>query len=457
MRHGSLFSGIGGFDLAASWMGWENVFHCEWNEFGQKTLKYYWPDAISYGDITKTNFTIHRGNIDIITGGFPCQPFSTAGKRKGTADDRHLWPEMLRAIKEISPRWIVGENVPGIVSWSNGLVFEQVQADLEAEGYEVQPVILPACAVNAPHRRDRVWFIANSTISGVNSLQKQKIKADRSKTSSNPTHIRHEHPGKSWTGRNGLEDGDQQTFPDPGRIGQEIGQEQPVGSEQLRQEWDDTDSGNPGLQGNERSGSYEPRGAESHESDSELHQIPNWERWPTQSPICGRTHGVRSIMVRNINQEIYGQISKRYTDKDLQEVWQSFQSEDVQRKIGGLYKIHEPGILLQVLQLCSTSYINKEGISAWSEKTSEKIMRKLWTYGSFANSPQGRELEKQFRNEFGDSLPYLSHEIALVTMEVERASRSFASWHRNESIKAYGNAIVPQVVYQIFKAIENIH
>jgi len=159
-------------------------------------------------------------------------------------------------------------------------------------------------------------------------------------------------------------------------------------------------------------------------------------------------------MVRNINQEIYGQISKRYTDKDLQEVWQSFQSEDVQRKIGGLYKIHEPGILLQVLQLCSTSYINKEGISAWSEKTSEKIMRKLWTYGSFANSPQGRELEKQFRNEFGDSLPYLSHEIALVTMEVERASRSFASWHRNESIKAYGNAIVPQVVYQIFKAIE---
>ena len=166
MRHGSLFTGIGGFDLAAEWMGWENVFHCEWNEFGQKVLKYYWPNAISYGDITKTDFTVHRGRIDILTGGFPCQPFSLAGKRKGTADDRHLWPEMLRAIREIQPLWIVGENVPGIVNWDRGLVFEQVQSDLESEGYEVQPVILPACGVNAPHRRDRVWFVAHSNRNG---------------------------------------------------------------------------------------------------------------------------------------------------------------------------------------------------------------------------------------------------------------------------------------------------
>jgi len=99
MRHGSLFSGIGGFDLAAEWMGWENIFHCEWNEFGQRVLKHYWPNAKSYDDITKTNFTIHRGSIDILTGGFPCQPYSTAGKRKGKDDERHLWPQMLRAIR----------------------------------------------------------------------------------------------------------------------------------------------------------------------------------------------------------------------------------------------------------------------------------------------------------------------------------------------------------------------
>jgi DNA (cytosine-5)-methyltransferase 1 len=101
MTHGSLFSGIGGFDLASEWMGWENIFHCEWNEFGQRVLKHHFPKSISYGDITTTDFTIHRGQIDILTGGFPCQPYSQAGKRLGKEDDRHLWPEMLRAIREI--------------------------------------------------------------------------------------------------------------------------------------------------------------------------------------------------------------------------------------------------------------------------------------------------------------------------------------------------------------------
>jgi DNA (cytosine-5)-methyltransferase 1 len=166
IKHASLFSGIGGFDLAAQWMGWENVFHCEWNEFGQRTLKYYWPNAISYGDITKTDFTIHRGSIDVLSGGFPCQPFSVTGKRKGVEDNRHLWPEMLRAIREIQPKWVVGENVPGIINWGRGLVFEQVCIDLENEGYEVQPIVLPAVSVDAQHRRDRVWFIANTNRNG---------------------------------------------------------------------------------------------------------------------------------------------------------------------------------------------------------------------------------------------------------------------------------------------------
>ncbi len=162
MNHGSLFSGIGGFDLAAEWMGWENIFHCEWNEFGRKVLTYYWPKAQSYEDITKTDFNIYRGRIDILSGGFPCQPYSGAGKRLGKEDDRHLWPEMLRAIREIQPSFVVAENVLGLVNWNEGLVFHEVQADLEVEGYEVQPFVLPACAVNGQHRRDRVWFIAYS-------------------------------------------------------------------------------------------------------------------------------------------------------------------------------------------------------------------------------------------------------------------------------------------------------
>jgi DNA (cytosine-5)-methyltransferase 1 len=162
MRHGSLFAGIGGFDLAAEWMGWENVFHCEIEHFPRKVLNYYWPEATSYEDIKQTDFTVHRGQLDILTGGFPCQPYSTAGRRKGKEDDRHLWPEFIRAIREIKPTWVVGENVRGLVNWSGGLVFDEVQADLEAAGYEVQPFLLPACAVNAPHRRDRIWFVAHS-------------------------------------------------------------------------------------------------------------------------------------------------------------------------------------------------------------------------------------------------------------------------------------------------------
>lgn len=162
MNHGSLFSGGGGFDLPAHLMGWENKFHCEIEPFNRKILSYYWPNAVSYEDITKTDFSIWRGKIDIITGGFPCQPYSNAGKRKGTEDPRHLWPHMLRAIREIQPRWIVGENVPGLLNWSEGVVFEQIYTDLENEGYQVQSVIIPALAVDAPHQRDRLWIVGNA-------------------------------------------------------------------------------------------------------------------------------------------------------------------------------------------------------------------------------------------------------------------------------------------------------
>jgi DNA (cytosine-5)-methyltransferase 1 len=166
LTHASLFSGIGGFDLAAEWAGWENIFHCEWNPFGQKVLAHHFPNSKSYNDITKTNFSIHAGTVDVLTGGFPCQPYSQAGKRLGKEDERHLWPEMLRAIREIKPSWVVGENVLGIVNWNGGMVFEEVQLELEAEGYEVQTYILPAASVNAPHQRYRTWFVAYSNSYG---------------------------------------------------------------------------------------------------------------------------------------------------------------------------------------------------------------------------------------------------------------------------------------------------
>ena len=170
MKHISLFSGIGGFDLAATWAGWDNIVSCEINPFCNKVLKYYWPNAYHHNDIKTLTYEKINENLSagwdgpniVISGGFPCQPYSFAGKRKGKDDDRHLWPEMLRVIRELQPRWVVGENVFGLVNWDGGLVFEEVQADLEAEGYEVQPYVLPACGVNAPHRRDRIWFVAHS-------------------------------------------------------------------------------------------------------------------------------------------------------------------------------------------------------------------------------------------------------------------------------------------------------
>lgn len=170
-----LFSGIGGFSLAASWVwgkGLEILAFCEKDPFCQKVLKKHWPDVPIISDIkdaTKENVLFHtkrlknwRGKVDIITGGFPCQPFSVAGQRKSTEDDRYLWPEMLRTILEIRPRWVVAENVYGILTVEDGMVFERICSSLEKENYEVQSYIIPACGKNAPHKRNRVWIIANS-------------------------------------------------------------------------------------------------------------------------------------------------------------------------------------------------------------------------------------------------------------------------------------------------------
>ena len=193
--HASLFSGIGGAELAASWIGWTNVFHCEIQEFQRKVLEYWFPNSISYEDITKTDFTKWRGHIDVLTGGFPCQPFSVAGKRKGAEDNRYLWGEMLRAIRQIQPTWVVGENVNGILSmvqpcnavkvgrtddlFEENYIYRTEQQftidviceDLEHAGYSVQPIVIPACAIGAPHRRDRVWIVAHRTDARAEILQ----------------------------------------------------------------------------------------------------------------------------------------------------------------------------------------------------------------------------------------------------------------------------------------------
>lgn len=162
MTHLSLFSGIGGLDLAAEWAGFETVGQCEWADYPTKVLEKHWPDVPRWRDIrtlTSEDFHARTGlrTVDVISGGFPCQPFSVAGKQKGKGDDRYLWPEMLRVIRELGPRWVVGENVPGILR----IAATDVIKDLEREGYSVVVLDFEAAAVGAPHRRERIAFVAH--------------------------------------------------------------------------------------------------------------------------------------------------------------------------------------------------------------------------------------------------------------------------------------------------------
>lgn len=162
MTHLSLFSGIGGLDLAAEWAGFKTVGQCEWADYPTKVLEKHWPDVTRWRDIrtlTRDSFYERTGlrTVEIISGGFPCQPFSVAGKQKGKGDDRYLWPEMLRVIRELTPRWVVGENVPGILR----IAAADIVTDLEREGFNTVVLDFEAAAVGAPHRRERVAFIAN--------------------------------------------------------------------------------------------------------------------------------------------------------------------------------------------------------------------------------------------------------------------------------------------------------
>jgi DNA (cytosine-5)-methyltransferase 1 len=281
MKHGSLFSGIGGFELAADWMGWENVFHCEKEPFGQRVLNHYWPESKCYEDVTVTDFRIWRGELDLLTGGFPCQPYSAAGKRLGKEDDRHLWPHMLRAIREICPRWIVGENVRGLVSWNDGMVFDEVQADLEAAGYEVQPFILPACAVNAPHRRDRVWFVAHTKGAGSPQLgsttkAREQVQATRHANGQNdkgaapdPDHrLSNEQAKQVQAGRYALDCGSQQNAPDTNSARISRQSTNARASEKIRQ------------------------GGTSFTSIGNYGRFGGWESFPTQHPVCSGDDGI---------------------------------------------------------------------------------------------------------------------------------------------------------------------
>ena len=278
MTHASLCTGIGACELAATWLGWKNLFSCEIDEFCNKVLKHHYPKAMHYGNMFEQDFREWRGKVDVLTAGFPCQPFSCAGKRNGTEDDRYLWPEVLRVIDEVRPTWFIGENVAGIISMvlpgeeikvgsykdirgeshemhekRQRYVIEQIRLDLSSIGYSVQPVVIPACAVGAPHRRDRVWFIASNRGSAGFQTQGTEQQA-------------------TGVAGSGLQRVAPNTERDRRRkICKNLQPEQPDGTI--------------------------VNGISGERDDKGNDEIPGWKEFPTQSPVCGRDDGISTCLL----------------------------------------------------------------------------------------------------------------------------------------------------------------
>lgn len=388
IKHASLFSGIGAPELAAYWLGWQNVFHCEISEFCKTILNYWYPNSIGYENIKTTDFKKWQGEIDVLTGGFPCQPFSSAGQRLGANDDRYLWPEMLRAIREIQPSFVIGENVAGILTMvqpteavkvgctpslfeendniyrkEQQFVVETVCTDLEREGYSVQPFVIPACSVGAPHQRDRVWFIAqrnasNSCNARTKGMQERKAEILSSKVTTDSACSR---------------DTAQQTYQ---RIEREGGS-----NNGQQKEWRTTSERTDGLYQLSRN-STDTMCAGFQETRREL-EAERIARYIQQDGLATNSDGKR-------RQEVYNDDG---------------QSEGAQK----------------------------------AERGAEQF--------SGTNRPQDwwRDFPTVSPVCIGnDGLPF----------DVSRLTISFARW-RQETIKALGNSMVPQVVYELFKAIES--
>jgi DNA (cytosine-5)-methyltransferase 1 len=374
-----LFSGIGGFSLAAQWC-WgdelEIVAFCEINKFCQKVLHKHWPNIPIIEDIKNFNKEIIRtfsqgweyvsNEIDILTGGFPCQPFSIAGKRKGKTDDRFLWPDMFRVIREVRPSWIITENVAGIVR----MALDDCLSDLEGEGYSTQAIIVPACAVNAPHRRDRVWIVAHTTKQGLEGKWKS-----------------------TWT-------------------------------------------------------------------ESNEFRKSSW--WSTEPNVGRGFDGFPSWLYRHCGRGLSYAESLRRTEV-LRKLWTKNVSETLWSAVGGLGRMEEAEVLLAfVCEYEKDS--DKVRLFLESEKAFETFVRGVWRNQESYRPPHRLKQGEQQSSEHSDTLQMVSRLSAfdpetpwtIQNWEDGIARVSKGIKNRVDRLKSLGNAIVPQVAYQIMKAIKEI-
>lgn len=487
LTHGSLFSGIGGPEIAAEIMGWKNVFHCEINPFGRKILDYWFPNSKSYEDITKTDFTEWRGKINVLTGGFPCQPFSCAGQRKGAEDDRYLWSEMLRAIREIQPDWVVGENVAGILSMvqpgsetalgreeslfgevdrerilhQQEYVVETVCNDLEREGYSVQPVVIPACAVGAPHRRDRVFFIArriqdnNNNIGSGYTCRFGRFSVSESMEMEDKQFrvcLQNNQSERRWKEMEDYLDA-QIDLLSEGKRGS--GPYQQMQNGQQKAKSSDISSLGKSSQSEERFRSKETEGTEQMACDNLCEQekdSPRIFRYKRGGDECKVECGEK-IVVHRADAGVEG-MQRKWEDNILS--GRAAPDADVYR--------HTPCKTGEGFEKCRCK---NDGESKKRKQSSEQpngFPRNVtYTNDKLPQSRNGKGPERRqspdIRTEsfvcppdwenFPTQSPVCSRDDGIST---RLDGIAFSKW-RQESIKAYGNAILPQVIYEIFRAI----
>lgn len=451
MNHASLFSGIGGAEVAASIMGWQNLFHCEIQEFPRKVLQYWFPNSESYEDITKTDFHQWQGKVDVLTGGFPCQPFSLAGRRKGADDNRYLWPQMLRAIRQIHPTWVVGENVAGIKTMvescqvtkmgrtddlfeenyiyreESRFTLDKICADLEAEGYSVQPIVIPACSVGAPHRRDRVWIVARRI----------------STTPSNPNSSNDNRRSEEIQGNSQKERlSERNDIRKPGFTSDVLGH---IAHTQC-------DGHSPQGHGNQRARAKKSK------------KRKNRPQFRSRRHGSGKTSTYTLQHRRHeIHQDHQSQFPDGARSNSLGGQWSSsysygnggktLQPSEGTERTGCKRDVHpkerstspEWTDRLSRLQRHDANAISErlEGMyQSWGEESERKC---VWR--DFA-----RHCEEGHWKHFPTQSPVCRGNDG-IPFDVDSLTISFPKW-RQKSIKAYGNAWVPQVAYEIFRAIE---
>lgn len=308
MRCGHLFNGIGGFQLAAAWMGWENIMSCEIDEFCNKVTKQHFPNCTQHGDIKTTDFSIYRGKIDIITGGFPCQPFSVAGDQTGEEHEQYLLQEMFRASFEIMPGWIVAENVPGITSRKFKQIFALIYSSLEDKGYTVQTYNIPASAVEAPHERQRIWFVANRANARIKSLRQERENTIHGSESFANTNRSGSNSGNERAGRQKRSDADRRRersdLANPDKInGNATGYDSGEASQHKETEifrGIDSYAHGDGLQGGGNGGELRGERSRREQRFEGMGGFPgtDWKNFPTKSPLCGRNDGISNRMER---------------------------------------------------------------------------------------------------------------------------------------------------------------